>query len=95
MSRICTLVLAFLAALTINSRGDEKSGRAATVPLKVLFLGDRGHHSPADRAAQLIPVLAGRGINVTYTERLGDLNRDYLDHFDAVVIYANIDRDRA
>ena len=37
-------------------------------PLKVLFLGDQGHHRPADRAAQLIPVLASRGIDVTYTE---------------------------
>ncbi|MGO9464326.1 MAG: PVC-type heme-binding CxxCH protein [Isosphaeraceae bacterium] len=90
MSRIWTLTLVFLAAQSITGRGDEKSGRAAPLPLNVLFLGDRGHHSPADRAAQLIPVLAGRGINVTYTERLGDLNRDYLEHFAALVIYANI-----
>ena len=36
--------------------------------LKVLFLGDRGHHRPGDRAAQISPVLALRGIDVTYTE---------------------------
>src|SRR5688500_12351071 len=43
---------------------------AADPTLKLLFLGGRGHHRPADRAAQLIPVLAARGIAVTYTEDL-------------------------
>ncbi len=57
--------------------------------LKVLFLGDQGHHQPADRAAQIIPVLAGRGINVTYTEKLADLNPENLAKFDALLIYAN------
>ena len=33
-------------------------------PLTVLFLGDKGPHRPADRYAQLAPVLAGRGIEV-------------------------------
>jgi putative membrane-bound dehydrogenase-like protein len=56
----------------------------------VLFLGDRGHHEPADRAAQITPVLAGRGIRVTYTERLADLNPDTLAKHDALLIYANI-----
>ena len=36
--------------------------------LSVLFLGDRGHHKPAERAAQLIGPMASRGIEVTYTE---------------------------
>ena len=40
----------------------------AGVSPRVLFLGDKGHHRPAERAAQLIPVLASRGIEVTYTE---------------------------
>ena len=47
---------------------------APAAAIKVLFLGDQGHHRPADRAAQITPVLAGRGIDVTYTEKLGDLN---------------------
>ena len=42
-------------------------------PLSVLFLGDRGHHRPADRYSQIAPVLAGRGIEVTYTEKVSDL----------------------
>ena len=43
-------------------------------PLSVLFFGDRGHHRSADRYEQIAPVLAGRGIEVTYTENVSDLN---------------------
>ena len=56
----------------------------------MLFLGDQGHHRPADRAAQITPVLAGRGIDVTYTEKLDDLNAETLARYDALLIYANI-----
>jgi len=61
-------------------------------PMRVLFLGDQGHHRPADRAAQLIPALAGRGIDVTYTEDTDVLAGDFLSRFDALVIYANTER---
>ena len=64
----------------------------AESPVRVLFLGDRGHHEPADRAAQITPVLAGRGIQVTYSERVDDLNPETLSKYDALLIYANIDR---
>jgi putative membrane-bound dehydrogenase-like protein len=60
-------------------------------PLSALFLGDRGHHRPADRAAQLAPVMADRGIVVTYTEDVGELNPTTLAKYDALVVYANID----
>jgi putative membrane-bound dehydrogenase-like protein len=90
MSRIWTFALLAILAGSFTMRGDEPANRTLRAPLKVLFLGDRGHHNPADRAAQLIPVLAGRGIDLTYTERLGDLNRENLGRFDALVIYANI-----
>ncbi|WP_449342998.1 PVC-type heme-binding CxxCH protein [Tautonia sociabilis] len=62
-------------------------------PLKVLFLGDRGHHRPSERAAQLIPVLAGRGIDVTYSEDVaGSLTPETLSTYDALLLYANIER---
>ena len=60
-------------------------------PLRVLFLGDQGHHRPADRFAQLEPVLAARGIELVYTENLADLAPATLAPYDAVVVYANID----
>jgi len=34
----------------------------------VLFLGDNGHHRPASGEA-INPVMAGRGIDVTYTTK--------------------------
>jgi putative membrane-bound dehydrogenase-like protein len=65
--------------------------RAQGKEIKVLFLGDRGHHQPADRAKQITPVLAGRGISITYTEDPNDLSAPKLAGFDALLVYANID----
>ena len=64
----------------------------AGVSPRVLFLGDKGHHRPAERAAQLIPVLASRGIEVDLHRghRL-DLNPETLAKYDALIVYANID----
>ncbi len=74
------------------SRAAEPTPAPAPKPLAVLFLGDAGHHRPADRAAQLIPVLATRGIEVTYTEAASDLKPDTLAKYDALLIYANIEK---
>src|SRR4051794_5155886 len=96
MARTITLALGLgLILATISRAADGPSpptGRGSDPDRKlgVLFLGDQGHHRPADRAAQIIPVLAGRGINVLYTEKREDLNRDTLARFDALIIYANI-----
>jgi len=93
MARTLTFALLFAFSSTVLSQGrasGDDAGPAAGRPLKVLFLGDQGHHRPADRAAQITPVLAGRGIQVTYTDKLADLNRQTLKAYDALVIYANI-----
>ena len=85
-------VLATLACLLVSSfllGGAAQSG--SEKPLKALFLGDRGHHRPADRASQLIPVLHDRGIEVVYTEKLEDLNAENLAKYDALILYANTD----
>src|SRR4051812_44853222 len=57
--------------------------------LKLLFLGDNGHHQPADRFKQLQPALAPRGIDLTYTDKVADLNPQTLAQYDGLVIYAN------
>lgn len=58
--------------------------------VKVLFLGDAAsHHKPADRFAQLQPVLAARGIDLVYTDKLDDLNPAKLAQFDVLAIYGN------
>src|SRR5437764_84644 len=58
-------------------------------PLKILFLGDNAHHRPAERFRQLQPVLAKRGIDLTYTEKVEALDPEILAPYDGLIIYAN------
>lgn len=58
-------------------------------PLKLLFLGDDGHHRPQERFAQLQPVLAKRGIDLVYTDKVASLDPKILSGYAGVVIYAN------
>ena len=58
-------------------------------PIKILFLGDKGHHKPAERFRQIQPVLAARGIELEYTERVEALNPKTLAGYDGLLIYAN------
>ncbi len=59
--------------------------------IEILFLGDNGHHKPIERVPQLMAALGNRGINITYTDRLEDLNADNLNQYDGLLIYANWD----
>jgi putative membrane-bound dehydrogenase-like protein len=61
----------------------------AAPELRVLFLGDNGHHKPADRYKQLQPILAKKNIELIYTEDLQDLNPAKLAGFDCLLIFAN------
>jgi putative membrane-bound dehydrogenase-like protein len=61
-------------------------------PIKILFLGDNGHHQPAERFRQLQPVLAARGIELTYTDQVTALNAKTLASYDGLLIYANTTR---
>jgi putative membrane-bound dehydrogenase-like protein len=58
--------------------------------LEVLFLGDNGHHKPAERVPQIMQALGPRGINITYTADANCLHNGTLARFDALLIYANI-----
>jgi putative membrane-bound dehydrogenase-like protein len=84
------LLAASLGVVLWSGHGLSAQPPAAAPRLTVLFLGDQGHHRPADRAAQITPVLATRGIDVTYTEKPSDLNPETLAKFDALLIYANL-----
>ena len=57
--------------------------------LRVLFLGDNGHHRPTQRAQQILPALARNGIDLFYTDDLDDLNDSELDRYQALVLYNN------
>jgi putative membrane-bound dehydrogenase-like protein len=64
----------------------------ATEPLKILFLGDSGHHRPADLYRVLEPALKSYNIALTYSEDVPDsLNAECLRNFDGLLVYANID----
>ncbi len=60
--------------------------------LSLLFLGDNGHHQPALRARQLIPAMARRGIDITYTDDVANLNEKTLAEYDGLIVYANIEK---
>ena len=81
-------VLVFLALLGGTTAG------AAPAPIEVLFLGDNGHHRPAERFRQIQPVLAARGIDLTYTDKVEALNPKLLAGYAGLIVYANIERIR-
>jgi uncharacterized protein len=79
--------LALLFAIVLSG----SAARASDARLKVLFLGDQGHHQPVERYRILQPVLAAHGIDVTYTDGAAALNAATLGKYDALIVYANID----
>jgi putative membrane-bound dehydrogenase-like protein len=64
--------------------------------VEVLFLGaptENGPaHDPIERYRIIKKALGTAGINFSYTEDLSDLNREVLDKYDAVLMYANWDQ---
>ena len=83
--RLRFTLAAVAAAMFLQSVG------SAAEPLKVLFLGDEGHHRPAERFAQVQGALADRGVEMVYTDQLSDLTADNLKGYDALAVFANID----
>lgn len=57
--------------------------------LSILLFGDRGRHQASMRAQEFNPVMAARGINITFTENLRDLNVATLAKYDGLIIYAD------
>ncbi|MGL6095593.1 MAG: ThuA domain-containing protein, partial [Fimbriiglobus sp.] len=79
------------AALAVPTSAFAPAADPDPPKLAVLFLGDGGHHKPADRFRQLEPVFAARNITLTYTEKPTDLNPATLGKYDGLVVFANID----
>ncbi len=86
--RLRSAILMFL--LSLGFIGFAQPSTFAKDKVKALFLGDKGHHRPKDRADQLIPVLKGRGIDIEYTEDLNALNLKKLSQYDCLIIYGNM-----
>lgn len=62
---------------------------SATNTLSILFFGRPGRHQSSLRAQEFIPVMATRGINITYTENFGDFNAATLAKYDGLIVYAD------
>ncbi|MFD2574168.1 PVC-type heme-binding CxxCH protein [Spirosoma soli] len=69
----------------------NKSGGLHPRRTEILFLGDNGHHKPIERVPQLMAALGNKGINITYTDKLEDINPENLAKYDGLLIYANWD----
>src|SRR5438874_57954 len=75
--------------LTVCALISGVSSAEAASKIKILFLGDNGHHQPVERFRQIQPVLASRGIDLTYTEKVEALNAKLLAGYDGLIVYAN------
>jgi len=82
------LVVRFFLLLAVHTIASH----ANAADLKLLFMGDNGHHRPVDMFHEIAPALEKRGIEMKYTDRMEDLTPETLAGFDGLVLYANIDR---
>ncbi|RLS23393.1 MAG: glycosyl hydrolase, partial [Planctomycetota bacterium] len=64
--------------------------RAQDNKIKLLFLGDNGHHKPNERFRQIQPVLAAKGIDLVYTDKVESLTPKILNSYQGLVIFANL-----
>ncbi len=91
---LCLLLTCLIGFSQKKAKKNKQSAEQTTVKarrLEVLFLGDNGHHKPIDRVPTLMEALGNKGINITYTDKLEDINTTNLNKFDALMIYANWD----
>jgi putative membrane-bound dehydrogenase-like protein len=89
-----SLLLLVLAPMSLDAQArgtasQRAGGSARPERMRVLFLGDEGHHRPSVRAKEILPVLAANGIDLYYTDNRDDLNDSELDRYHAVMLYNN------
>jgi putative membrane-bound dehydrogenase-like protein len=84
-----TLLLLLFPVASVAQSPSARPPIRPSARLSVLFLGDNGHHRPAVRAKDLLPVLAGRGVDLFYTDRTADLNPGELARYQVLVLYNN------
>lgn len=92
---LCLLLTCLVGFSQKKAKKNNSSTPQTTVKarrLEVLFLGDNGHHKPIDRVPTLMEALGNKGINITYTDKLEDINTNNLNKYDALMIYANWDK---
>ncbi|MDO1448714.1 ThuA domain-containing protein [Rhodocytophaga aerolata] len=91
---VSLLISCFVLVYCTSSKGtNTRSAKAENKPrrVEILFLGDNGHHKPVERIPALMAALGNKGINLTYTDKLEDINPENLAKYDGLMIYANWD----
>lgn len=88
---LLTLFVTLLGAKAAFAQAPMEAPRR----LEVLFLGDDAGHKPLERYRVLKQVLAPKGINITFVEDLSKITRENLDLYDALLVYANHEQDKA
>lgn len=92
---LCLLLTCLVGFSQKKAKKNNKAAIQTAVKarrLEVLFLGDNGHHKPVERVPTLMSALGNKGINITYTDKLEDINTTNLNKYDALMIYANWDK---
>ncbi|MFN6049553.1 MAG: ThuA domain-containing protein, partial [Planctomycetia bacterium] len=82
-------LFALLIPCVLSSFSPKNAEAAAPRKIKLVFLGDKGHHKPEDRFRQVQGIFSQKGIDLNYTENLESLNPGFLKNYDGVLIFAN------
>ncbi|EMB17805.1 PVC-type heme-binding CxxCH protein [Rhodopirellula europaea] len=88
------LVAALISCPFASAEDSSPSGSrvAAKQIVSVLMLGDSGFHKPSEFYRHLAEPLREQGIELRYTEKLGDISPESLKKYDGLMIFANIER---
>lgn len=88
--RLFRFLLLTLFFFGCNSSSKKKVADDSPRRIEILFLGhNQEHHNSRTYMPILASALTQRGINITYTENVDDLNPQNLDLFDGLIVYAN------
>ncbi len=89
---LCLLIVTIFLSLNFSHFASASNPKPNPRRAEVLFLGHASeHHNARLYAPWLATALFASGINITYTEKLEDLNKENLSKYDGLVIYANHD----
>ncbi len=83
---LAVTIILFDSLLTCNFASAQESQAS------VLMLGDSGIHKPSEFYRHLVQPFRDQGIDLRYTEELGDLNEQNLSKYDGLLIFANIEQ---
>lgn len=82
--------LCAVSACNSDAKGKSEAGDMEPRRIEILFLGHaEEHHNSGEYMPILAAALAPKGINITYTEAVSDLNPQNLEQYDGVLLYAN------